>query len=68
MFGTMSSRFAKLFKRQVYVHHYTQFMDVGDMAAAQQNVDALQHAYLDAESMPAPDYEARTVPHGASFL
>ena len=67
-FGAMSERFGKLFKRQVYVHHYTQYMDVGGMAEAQSNVHALQHAYEDVANMPAPSEEDLYVPVGTSFL
>jgi tubulin epsilon len=68
VFGTMSDRFQKLFKRQVYVHHYTQFMEVDGMAAARESVRALQQAYVDAANMPEPEYEELYVPAGASFL
>ena len=67
-FDTMSQRFTKLFKRQVYVHHYTQFMDRGGLVEARDNVSALQQAYLDVENMPEPEYEEMYVPTGTSFL
>lgn len=67
-FGTMATRFGKLFKRQVYVHHYTQFMETQGMVDAQENVAALRQAYSEVEMMPAPKYEDMYVPRGMSFL
>lgn len=67
-FGTMAQRFQKLFKRQVYVHHYARFMEADQMAAARDNVRDLQQAYLDVESMPVPEEDDLFEPEGMSFL
>lgn len=54
-FDAMCSRFQRLYKRQVYVHHYTQYMDVDGMQTALANVSALKDAYREVEGLPEPE-------------
>jgi tubulin epsilon len=43
--GAMLLRFEKLFSRNVYVHHYTEYMDAEDMTTAKSIVADLMQAY-----------------------
>ena len=53
-FSNMLRRFDKLFNRNVYVHHYAQFMDVEDMAAAKANVLSTMEGYAKLNRQVAP--------------
>lgn len=61
-FEAMCGRFQRLFKRQVYVHHYTQYMEVDGMRSALDNVCALRDAYREVENMPEPELVDDFVP------
>eukprot|EP00873_Tetraselmis_striata_P003164 jgi/Tetstr1/423428/TSEL_014109.t1 len=67
-FTSMQDRFQKLYKRKVYVHHYTQFMEEATFDEAFQSVDALvrDYAELDRPQTEAPT--TRMQPLGLSFL
>lgn len=53
-FSNMLRRFNKLFKKNVYVHHYAQFMGVEDMAAAKANVQCTMEGYSKLNRQVAP--------------
>lgn len=63
-FAAMLRRFDKLFSRNVYVHHYTQFMDVQDMAAAKSTVLDIMRGYEDLNGQPAPEHVDVYTPFG----
>ena len=44
-FGTMHDRFSKLRQRSVYLHHYSQYMSVGDMDEAAHRIATLADEY-----------------------
>ncbi|TPX72319.1 hypothetical protein SpCBS45565_g00622 [Spizellomyces sp. 'palustris'] len=44
-FSDLHLRFKKLYKRKANLHHYTQHIDVGDIATSAGNVEALIHEY-----------------------
>ncbi|KAJ3152929.1 Tubulin epsilon chain [Geranomyces variabilis] len=48
-FGNLRGRFLKLYKRKANLHHYTANMDVGDIAAASENVRDLVEEYASQE-------------------
>jgi tubulin epsilon len=68
VFGTMRRRFNKLFGRQMYVHHYTEFMEREGMAEARQNVATLQSLYDDMSTLEPSELENVYVPRGDSFV
>jgi tubulin epsilon len=63
-FSTMLRRFDKLFNRNVFVHHYAQYMEVEDMAAAKTNVLGVMNAYSKLNHQPAPDVTEVYTPLG----
>eukprot|EP00892_Ulva_mutabilis_P012892 jgi/Ulvmu1/9976/UM059_0025.1 len=66
-FDAMIQRFDQLFSRRVYVHHYSQFMDPGDMAQARENVFGLMRSYQDLDGQQAPDHLDKYESRGLSF-
>ncbi|KAK9816636.1 hypothetical protein WJX72_003106 [[Myrmecia] bisecta] len=68
-FGAMRERFLKLYKRRVYLHHYTQYMELEDIRGSLETVSSLIQEYemLDTQlAGPAP--VRRFKPVGCSFL
>jgi tubulin epsilon len=63
----MLGRFNKLFKRNVYVHHYEQYMDVEDMAAAKLNVQNTMDGYARLNRQTAPDDTEMYTPLGLNL-
>lgn len=66
-FDAMVQRFDQLFNRRVYVHHYSQFMDPGDMAQARDNVLDLTRSYQKLDGQEAPDHFDTYAPQGLYF-
>jgi tubulin epsilon len=60
-FTAMEERFQKLYKKKVYLHHYTQYMDAScfDQAAATVRDLVDEYAALDGDGDPA----AAAAPH-----
>jgi tubulin epsilon len=44
-FAAMHARYRRLRSRSFYLHHYTEYMEVGDMDAAAEDVAALADEY-----------------------
>ncbi len=49
LFSTLSSRFLKLYKRKVYVHHYTQFIEQGHFDDTHDNILEMIKTYVELE-------------------
>jgi tubulin epsilon len=64
----MRQRFDKLYRRRFFLHHYEQYMDPEEIAAAADEVTRLIADYqdLDLQAPPAPTQRRR--PLGISFL
>ncbi|KAL2631509.1 hypothetical protein R1flu_016195 [Riccia fluitans] len=54
-FASMKESFSKLYKRKVYVHHYTQYMDAGVFEDSCCQVDDLIAEYAALEVLRPPD-------------
>jgi tubulin epsilon len=52
-FGTMHERFSKLRQRSVYLHHYSQYMSVGDMDEAAHRIATLADEYAQLDTRAA---------------
>ncbi|KAL3162898.1 hypothetical protein ABBQ32_009343 [Trebouxia sp. C0010 RCD-2024] len=67
-FRTMQDRFARLYKRKVYLHHYLQYMEEGAFAHASETVQGLIHEYTERASVypVVPERKLRSV--GMHFL
>jgi tubulin epsilon len=63
-FDAMRGRFEKLFSRQVYVHHYTQYMEQDSMRQACDNIADLHDAYQAAGVGISSAAETQPVPVG----
>eukprot|EP00741_Cyanophora_paradoxa_P019504 tig00021127_g18827.t1 len=61
-FGEMTARFRRLYKRKVYVHHYTQYMEEGRFEDALHNVDLLVQEYEELARAVAPPQAPRPPP------
>jgi hypothetical protein len=64
----MMERFDKLFARNVYVHHYSQFMDVQGMRDAREQVEDLCQGYRDIHTRPPPSYQEVYRPRSLGFI
>jgi tubulin epsilon len=53
-FRDMHARFAKLRSRNFYLHHYTEYLEVGDMDHAAQQVASLAEEYAEIEARAGP--------------
>ena len=67
-FRTMQDRFARLYKRKFYLHHYLQYMEEGAFAHASETVQGLIHEYTERASLNpvGPERKLRSV--GMHFL
>eukprot|EP00882_Tetradesmus_deserticola_P008036 GHRQ01008465.1.p1 GENE.GHRQ01008465.1~~GHRQ01008465.1.p1 ORF type:complete len:484 (+),score=208.82 GHRQ01008465.1:280-1731(+) len=66
-FSTLMARFDKLYKRKIFVHHYTEFMEATGFDAAAECLNGLIAEYRRADSAgPAPVTRMR--PRGLTFL
>ena len=45
VFGTLTGRFDRLYKRKAHVHHYTQFMEAEALAQARESLATVQAEY-----------------------
>lgn len=61
-------RFNKLYKRQVFLHHYTEYMEASAIQDAAQNCADLVGLYSDVEQQSCPASSDAYRPRGMSFL
>ena len=54
----LRSKFSKIYKQKVFVHHYTQYMDVGQFDIALNNCTNVINTYADMERL---NFEASEV-------
>uniref|UniRef100_A0A061RE11 Tubulin epsilon n=1 Tax=Tetraselmis sp. GSL018 TaxID=582737 RepID=A0A061RE11_9CHLO len=67
-FTSMQERFMKLYKRKVYVHHYTRYMEAAVFDQALEDVHSLIEDYAGLDSLPQDSGYTRMRPLGTSFL
>lgn len=53
VFDKIDERFSRLYKRKVYVHHYTQYIEESEFGAAIGGVRRLSERYRELEVQPA---------------
>ena len=67
-FKTMQERFAKLYKRRFYLHHYLEYMEEAAMKQANDTISCLVDEYL-ARTPTAPvQYSRQLRPIGTHFI
>lgn len=67
-FATMLDRYDKLYKRRLFLHHYEQFMDAGELEQAASTVSSLMQEYNTLDRAKPPDTIPRLRPRGLSFI
>lgn len=67
-FRTMQDRFARLYKRKFYLHHYLQYMEEGAFAHASETVQCVIDEYNARASVNPVVTERRQRPVGMHFL
>lgn len=67
-FQAIQERFAKLYKRRMYLHHYLQYMEQADIAQAVDMVAGLTAEYAALDCLKAPDSIPCRRPVGMSFI
>ena len=67
-FQTMQERFARLYKRKFYLHHYLQYMEEGAFSHAVETVACLNDEYLARTMVKPACYERQLRPIGMHFL
>lgn len=61
-FSSMEERFSMLYKRQFYLHHYTEYMEKSGFEEAHEEVRTLIDGYQRLEGTPAPEMSTRYQP------
>ena len=64
----MHERFAKLYRRRMFLHHYTQFMPAEDIQAASHAVLELCQDYHELPHCCMPTKLLQPMPLGISFV
>eukprot|EP00898_Chlorokybus_atmophyticus_P000688 jgi/Chlat1/161/Chrsp1S03103 len=67
-FGSMRERFMKLYRRRVYVHHYTQYMEASLFDESLGALDNLLHDYEELEYVQESPASMRLTPLGVSLV
>ena len=67
-FERMHERFLKLYKRRVFLHHYTQYMSADDIQLASHSIVDLCHDYNSLPHCYLPSRLPQPRPLGLSFL
>jgi tubulin epsilon len=66
--AAIHARFSKLYKRRFYLHHYEEYMDVGEISESAQSVADLVQEYNSLHAREeAPLSVLRPQPLGLSF-
>ncbi len=65
-FAAMQQRFQQLYRRRLYTHHYTQYIELADLDAAFETVSWLADSYQQLNNTTQPPNLAQLRPQEAS--